>query len=119
MMFLKFPSTANVETRVTSAPILADALASAIPIFPEELFVMYLTGSIFSLVPPAVISIFLPKSFCRAGMPNLLSKRVSLSSRGRLGLGVFKIFTVSSNISSGSLIRPTAFVPQAKNPSEG
>ena len=82
---------------VTSAPILYAQSARASPILPEEEFVIYLTGSIFSLVPPAVIKTFFPLRVCPA----------------------CKISTVFSKISSGSLILPTPFVPQARNPVSG
>ena len=52
------------DIKVTSAPLAAATLAIAYPILPLDLFVKYLTGSILSIVGPAVIIIFLPtKSF--------------------------------------------------------
>src|SRR5690606_5429500 len=45
-------------TKVTSAPSWAAFSASAVPIFPVEKLLMNLTGSIFSIGGPAVISTF-------------------------------------------------------------
>ncbi|MNI47661.1 hypothetical protein D3C73_1021920 [compost metagenome] len=51
---------------ITFAPSSRAAFAIAKPIFPEESFDMYLTGSIRSTVPPAVTTTFLPARGRRA-----------------------------------------------------
>ena len=78
------------EIKVTIADSSTAALASEKPIFPELLLEMYLTGSIFSLVGPAVMSTFLP-----ANNPEENS------------------FATSSIISLGSDILPGPTSPQA------
>ena len=47
------------EIKRTECPRFADAAARAYPIFPDDRFVRYLTGSMGSIVGPAVIRIFI------------------------------------------------------------
>ena len=48
------------EIKITSAPAARAALAKAIPILPLERLPKKRTGSSGDMVPPAVITIFLP-----------------------------------------------------------
>src|SRR4030042_2643679 len=82
--------------RVTSAPLLNAALAKAYPIFPDDLFDKNLTGSIYSLVGPAVTMTFSPaRSF---------ELRVAL---------------IASIIAGGSDILPIPSSPHARLPRSG
>ena len=86
------------ETRTTSAPLSLASSAIAYPIFPVDLFVIYLTGSIGAIVGPALISTFLPFKSC------------SLSSNSNSTLSTI-VFT------SASL--PLPISPQANLPLAG
>ena len=48
------------HTKYTLAPLLFATFPISYPILPDELFVINLTGSIASFVPPKVTSIFFP-----------------------------------------------------------
>ena len=50
----------EADTNVTLAPLSLAAAAIEYPILPEDLLVINLTGSIGSVVPPALINIFFP-----------------------------------------------------------
>ena len=52
------------DTKTTSAPLSLASWAIAYPIFPVDLFVIYLTGSIGAIVGPALISTFFPNKSC-------------------------------------------------------
>ena len=82
--------------KVTSAPKLDKAVAMAVPCAPEDRFAMYLIGSIGSCVGPDVTITW-------------------VFFNGPL----FKIFSASRAICSGSDIRPGPKSPQAISPSFG
>ena len=83
-------------TSVTCAPASRAALATAYPIFPELAFVIIRTGSIGSLVGPAVTRTRFPAS--------------------TLG---WKKDSISLKTDSGSSIRPMPVSPQAWSPASG
>ena len=83
-------------TKLTDAPASIAASAKEYPIFPELLFEINLTGSICSLVGPAVIVIVLPL-------------------RGP----VLYEDLINSMMFSGSTIRPGPISPHACSPSAG
>ena len=68
---------------VTLAPRDCAASAIAIPCFPEDLFPMYLTGSMFSRVPPAVINTLFPDK------SELISKNFEISTTS-LGISGYR-----------------------------
>ena len=82
------------DIKVTLAPRLAAASANEKPILPEEKLPINLTGSIFSYVGPADISMFFPLS----------------------GNSFFKFLTICLIIFEGSIIRPFPIKPLAKSP---
>ena len=88
------------DIRVTSAPLSIASFAIAYPIFPVELFDIKRTGSIISLVGPAVTQTFIPFiSFFFAISLNIYHSRTS-------GDGIFP-FPVSPHARyplSGSMI---------------
>ena len=90
----------GVLTRITRAFSLTAAAAIAYPIFPLDRLPIYLTGSIFSCVPPAVTRTVLPTN-----LP--VPSRECNSSVNQL--------TMSSG--DGSL--PTPVTPQASQPASG
>ena len=86
------------DTNITSAPLSLASLAIEYPIFPVDLFVINLTGSIGAIVGPALISTFLPIKSC------------SLFSSSTKTL---------STISETSASFPTPISPQANLPLPG
>ena len=84
-------------TKVTLAPLYAAIFAISTPIFPVELFEIYLTGSIASLVGPALTQTFFPaKSF-----------------------SLYNAFLMYSKSTSGSGIFPAPLSPHARYPLAG
>lgn len=82
------------HTSMTCAPRSAAALAMAIPIFPLERLPIYLTGSMGSIVPPAVTRTVLP-------------------SRSRRG---YSASMTACSMTEGAASRPSPTSPQASIP---
>ena len=75
-----------VLIKVTSAPNKLADFAKLYPIFPEESLVIKRTGSIRSLVPPAVMMTFLVdngKSICCSNNPASINAKISSGSGRR------------------------------------